>query len=154
MTSRERVLTALDHREPDRVPIDLGGMRSTGIHAIAYKNLKKFLKYNNKDVKIYDVFQQLALVEDNIRRRIHGDVVELKRLDGGFGSKINSWKKFRMFPDDGEYYVPENFNPEEQSDGSLLVKMNNKTVASMPKGGYYFDGRYFPLSGVTEKTKV
>ncbi|TYB94763.1 MAG: methyltransferase [Kosmotoga sp.] len=154
MTSRERVLTALDHKEPDRVPIDLGGMRSTGIHAIAYKNLKNFLKCRNKTVKIYDVFQQLALVEDNIRKRIHGDVVELKRLDGGFGTKINSWKKFQMFPDNGDYYVPGDFNPEEQGDGSLVVKNNNRVVASMPKGGYYFDGRYFPLSGITERSKI
>lgn len=154
MTSRERVLTALDHKEPDRVPIDLGGMRSTGIHAIAYKNLKNFLKCRNKTVKIYDVFQQLALVEDNVRKRIHGDVVELKRLDGGFGTRINSWKKFQMFPDNGEYYVPGDFNPEEQGDGSLVVKKNNRVVASMPKGGYYFDGRYFPLSGITERSKI
>ncbi|MFO7882532.1 MAG: uroporphyrinogen decarboxylase family protein [Kosmotogaceae bacterium] len=154
MTSKERVLTTLAHKEPDRVPIDLGGMRSTGIHAIAYKNLKEFLKYQNKAVKIYDVFQQLALVENDIRERVHGDVVELKRLDGGFGTKINRWKRFQMFPDGGEYYVPENFSPEVESDGSLVVKVNNKIVASMPSGGYYFDSRYFPLSGITEKSKI
>jgi hypothetical protein len=43
MTSRERVLTTLQHKEPDKVPIDFGGMRSTGIMAIAYSNLKKHL---------------------------------------------------------------------------------------------------------------
>ncbi len=154
MTSRERILTTLNHREPDRIPIDLGGMRSTGIHAIAYKNLKEFLNCRNKKVKIYDVYQQLALVESDIRKRVHGDVVELKRLDGGFGTKINCWKRLQMFPDEGEYYVPKNFYPEVESDGSLIIINNNKVVASMPKGGYYFDCCYFPLSGVTETSGI
>jgi len=41
LTSRERVMAAVDHREPDRVPIDLGGHRSSGIMAIAYAKLKE-----------------------------------------------------------------------------------------------------------------
>jgi len=36
MTSRERVLAALDHREPDRVPIDFSGHRSSGVAATVY----------------------------------------------------------------------------------------------------------------------
>jgi len=43
MTRRERVLAALDHKVPDRVPVDLGAMRSTGITAAAYGRLKKHL---------------------------------------------------------------------------------------------------------------
>ena len=43
MTSRERVVTALSHREPDRVPIDQGAMRSSGLMAIAYNRLKRHL---------------------------------------------------------------------------------------------------------------
>ncbi|MBP1602076.1 MAG: hypothetical protein H6Q06_2227, partial [Acidobacteria bacterium] len=43
MNSRERVLTTLNHREPDRIPIDLSGHRSSGIAAIAYSRLRKHL---------------------------------------------------------------------------------------------------------------
>ena len=39
MNSRERILTTLMHKEPDKIPIDLGGMRSTGLMAIAYNEL-------------------------------------------------------------------------------------------------------------------
>jgi uroporphyrinogen decarboxylase len=49
MTSRERVLTALRHREPDRVPIDLGGS-ATGIETEAYDNLKKKIGLDGKTV--------------------------------------------------------------------------------------------------------
>lgn len=44
MTKRERILTTLKHKEPDRIPVDLGGMDSTGITGIAYNKLKKFLR--------------------------------------------------------------------------------------------------------------
>ena len=43
MTSRERILAAIDHREPDRVPVDLGATPSSGISAIAYGKLKRHL---------------------------------------------------------------------------------------------------------------
>ena len=43
MTSRERVVMALNHEEADRVPIDFGAMRSTGINACAYNKLKAYL---------------------------------------------------------------------------------------------------------------
>ena len=60
MNSRERVIEAINHREPDMLPIDFGGMRSTGINARAYKNLKDYLGLKNGVIKLYDVFQQLA----------------------------------------------------------------------------------------------
>ena len=43
MNSRQRILTALDHKEPDRVPFDLGSCQVSGIHVVAYKNLRKAL---------------------------------------------------------------------------------------------------------------
>ena len=60
MTSRERIIEAISHREPDVLPVDFGGMRSTGISARAYKNLKDYLGIKEGTVKLYDVFQQLA----------------------------------------------------------------------------------------------
>ena len=47
MTSRERFLTALDHEEPDRVPLDLGSMMST-IAVEPYRQLKKYLGMKGK----------------------------------------------------------------------------------------------------------
>ncbi|AKJ65396.1 uroporphyrinogen decarboxylase family protein [Kiritimatiella glycovorans] len=58
MTSRERVLTALNHEEPDRVPIDLGG-NQTGIHKDAYRDLIEHLGIDD-EVTIMDPVQQLA----------------------------------------------------------------------------------------------
>lgn len=60
MTSRERVLSAIAHKEPDRVPVDMGATPSSGISAIAYSNLLKHLGRTDLPVQIYDVVQQLA----------------------------------------------------------------------------------------------
>ncbi|MHB1275289.1 MAG: hypothetical protein ACYC0D_05265, partial [Candidatus Humimicrobiaceae bacterium] len=43
MKSRERILAAVKHQEPDRVPIDFGGTICTTISATANKKLKEFL---------------------------------------------------------------------------------------------------------------
>jgi len=71
MTPRERVLTALDHREPDRVPIDLGG-NQTGIHKNAYARLMDFLGIDD-EIAISDAVQQLARPCEELLQRFHVD---------------------------------------------------------------------------------
>ena len=60
MTSRERILAAIAHQQPDRVPVDLSATPSSGISAIAYSNLIRHIGQQNLPVQIYDVVQQLA----------------------------------------------------------------------------------------------
>ncbi len=71
MTSRERVLRALDHKETDRVPIDLGGFQ-TGIHKRAYQDLQDYLGLN-ESIQIMDPVQMLARPSEDILRRFHVD---------------------------------------------------------------------------------
>jgi len=71
MTSRERVKMAINHKEVDRVPIDLGAMRSTGIATIAYNELRKKLGITKGLVKMYDFVQQLAYPEKEIMDMFH-----------------------------------------------------------------------------------
>jgi len=71
MTSRERVLAALTHTEPDRVPIDLGG-NQTGIHKFAYEAVLQHLGINDETV-IMDAVQQLARPCEKLLERFHVD---------------------------------------------------------------------------------
>ncbi|MCK5316028.1 MAG: hypothetical protein KAJ53_12925, partial [Anaerolineales bacterium] len=64
MNSRERVLMALNHKEPDKVPYDLGGTVVTGIHVQAYKNLRNYLGLPEVEPIVVDIFQQIAQVDD------------------------------------------------------------------------------------------
>ena len=71
MTPRERVLKALNHETPDRVPIDLGG-NQTGIHKNAYRALVKHLGITD-EVRIMDPVQQLAKPCEKLLERFHVD---------------------------------------------------------------------------------
>lgn len=71
LTSRERMLLALDHKQPDRVPIDLGG-NQTGIHKFAYANLIKHLGLN-EEIEIMDLVQQLAKPSEAVLERLRVD---------------------------------------------------------------------------------
>ena len=79
MTSRERVLAAIAHREPDRVPIDQGSMRSTGMMAITYNRLKEHLGVESGPAFLYDVVQQLAQPEEWFLERFHIDAIDIGR---------------------------------------------------------------------------
>jgi len=71
MTSRQRVLAAINHREPDRVPIDLGG-NQTGIHKFAYRALVEHLGIDDEPA-IVDAVQQLAGPCEAVLERLHVD---------------------------------------------------------------------------------
>ncbi len=86
MTSRDRLLTALDHREPDRVPFDLGSTQITGIHKIAYEKVRSALDLPRVEPRICDAIQGLALPDD--------DFVERFKIDtrGLFALNSHNWK--------------------------------------------------------------
>ncbi len=73
MRSRERVMAALDHEEPDMVPLDLGGNQS-GIHIVAYKNLLDFLNIDDKSISYSDFVQQSAKPCEELLQRLEIDV--------------------------------------------------------------------------------
>jgi uroporphyrinogen decarboxylase len=72
MTPRERVLKALNHEEPDRIPIDLGGFQ-TGIHRVAYQSLIDYLEYP-ETIRLCDPVQQLAIPSERVLERFHTDI--------------------------------------------------------------------------------
>ena len=78
MTSRERILTALRHKEPDRVPYDLSSTPVTGIHDVAYRNLRKALGLPPTEPHIWHLMQQLAWVEDDVHEAMQTDATGLR----------------------------------------------------------------------------
>jgi len=142
MSSRERVLRALAHQEPDRVPIDCGGMRSSGIAAIAYGRLKDYLALREGAVYVFDVRQQLAVIEPPVRERFGADVLSLD-LD-----QLGDWQPYTL-PDGRQALMPASYQFEAGQDGSLYWLDRGKRIAKLPNGGYYFDLIDFPLAGAT-----
>jgi uroporphyrinogen decarboxylase len=75
------VLITLDHREPDRIPFDLGSVQVTGIHEIAYRNLRQALGLPEVPVNLCDTIQGLATIEDDLAERLGIDLRGLYPLN-------------------------------------------------------------------------
>lgn len=141
MTSRERILSSVNHKEPDRVPLDLGATPSSGISAIAYNNLKKHLNIKDGNTRIYDVVQQLAQPEDEIIDRFGVDVLDIGRA---FNTENGDWYDITL-PDGGKAQYPAWFHPTKMPDGSQLVlDEDGDKIARMPVSGTFFDQTCFP----------
>lgn len=74
MNSRERVRLALDHREPDRVPFDLGGTGLSTIHVTAYHHLRDYLGLPEVKPRVAWIAEQLVRVDDDLAERLQVDV--------------------------------------------------------------------------------
>ena len=74
MNHRERLLTTLDHREPDRVPFDLGSTQVTGIHVVAYRRLREALGLPPVEPVLCDSIQQLARPAEDVLEQLGVDV--------------------------------------------------------------------------------
>ena len=141
MTSRERILAAIAHRQPDAVPVDLGATPSSGISALAYGRLKRHLGFAGGQTRIYDVVQQLAQPEDEILDRFHIDVVDLGRT---FNTRDADWYDIRMADGSAAQY-PAWFHPQATPDGGWKSYAPDGTeVAVMLKDMPFFDQSCFP----------
>ncbi len=116
-TSYERVKAALEHREPDRVPFDLGGTVLTGMNKAAYRNLRKYLGFPEVEIETYDAKQQLARINQDVLDRLMVDVrcvdpgqartslaTDLRR-EGDYHCYEDQWGiTWRMPIEDGLYF--------------------------------------------------
>ena len=139
MTSRERVRKAINFEEADRVPIDLGGTKATGIHVDAYIELGQYLGLDVELPKVYDQFQMLARVEEPVRRRLHADVVQVENLVETWGLANRRWKVFQTGRGN-DVLMPGEFDPVKDERGFLVLRdARGQAVAEMAPGGLYFD---------------
>ena len=163
MTSRERVAAALNFQKPDRVPIDLGGMRASSVAAPAYKKLKNRIGIASPTM-ILDSMQILAMVEPEVMDHFHIDVVPLDVSLGIWPLAQVSTGVHKQLFSGTEIYFPPGTNITEDSEGHwLLCDQADIPYARMPRGGYYFDfmrptmageidpGKFRPRNTVSEE---
>ena len=124
MNSRERLQAALNHQEPDRVPFDLGGTPQSGMHWIAYKNLRSYLGLPEVEIRIIDTIQQLAAIDE--------DVAEILKIDIHNVAPRSSARYNLVYRDEGNYTA----YTDEWGIGWRMPK----------KDGLYYDMYYWPLA--------
>lgn len=142
MTSRERVLAALNHREPDRVPIDFSGHRSSGIAAMAYPRLRAALGMSPVTVRIYDPVQQLAIVDEDVLTLFGVDTIEMGR---GFAIEPEHWANW-VLPDGTPCKMPAWALPDRGDGEWVLRSLSGRVLARMPDGAVFFDQTHWPFA--------
>lgn len=144
MNSRERVTLALNHKEPDRVPLDLGGSVVTCMHVSIVYKLRQALGLDTPGtpVKVIEPYQMLGEIRPDLADALGVDVVGLRAAKTMFGFKNEGWKPWALF-DGTPVLVPQGFNTEPEPNGDILMyPEGDKSVlpsGRMPRGGWYFD---------------
>jgi uroporphyrinogen-III decarboxylase len=151
MTSRERVLRTVNFQPTDRVPIDLGSMKASGIGVKAYNRLKTELGLAASSTRISDPRLMIACVEEELRQRFHVDVVPLDvSASAGELRPDGDWVAQTLY-DGAEGLLPPGTGIDTDAEGNwmLLDESGKPTSLRMPREGYYFDDVAFDKSNIT-----
>jgi len=142
MTGKERVLAALNHKEPAAVPVDFGATAVTGMHVNCVIALRERYGLEKRPVKVHEPYQMLGLVEDDLQRALGLDVEGVFAAETMFGFRNENWKPWPL--DDGrEVLVSKHFRTTKDANGDTLIypkgDSNAPPSGRMPKDGFFFD---------------
>ena len=142
MTSRQRILETINHRQPDRVPVDLGATGQTGMNASTLYRLRKALGLEEHPIEISEIFQLLGKVDPDMMQYAGADVIGLNNPSNMFGVPDGPLKPFRM-PDGTPTLIAQGNEYDVAEDGSVyMYPQGNRSVGPsghMPAGGSFFD---------------
>lgn len=143
MNSREQFLKTVNHRQPDRVVIDLGSTAVTGIHIQTISKLRRHFGLQRKPIRVIEPFQMLGEVDWELIDSIGIDVIGAWGKNSMFGFHNHSPYKEWKTPWGQRVMVPLNFNVTTDTNGDILMypegDISVPPSARMPKTGYFFD---------------
>lgn len=145
MTSRERIIKALNHEEPDRVPIDFGATYQTGINASALYRLRAHYGLEQKTIELFELMQMIGCVDEDLRYIVGADAIGLNEPADSLGNECfpgYEKKLFKMFDETPTYINAQNVVEYDEKGGIYMYPQGDRTVAPsayMPAGGYFFD---------------
>lgn len=143
-------MAALNHRQPDRVPVDLSGHRSSGIAGMAYAKLRKELGLPERPIRIYDPVQQLAVVDDDVLERFGVDTIELGRA---FCLEEKYWVDW-VLPDGTPCQMPYWAKPDRCPNEWVLRSKTGRVLGRMPDDVWYFEQAHFPFAEADDLDRV
>ena len=139
--SRQRVLDALTHRQPDRIPLDFGSTSVTGIHVSAVAALRDYYGLPHGRVKVHEPYQMLGLIEEDLQQALGVDVQGVLRRKTMFGFANENWKPWTF--NGLEVLVAGQFNVTvDENQDTLIYPEGDLSVpasARMPQGFHFFD---------------
>jgi len=140
-TSRQRVLNAINHVQSDKVPVDFSGHRSSGINPETYRKLRQYLGLPERPIKVYDMVQQLAILDEDALDRFGVDTIELGR---GFSLSDQDWKPWTL-TDGTECLIPTFIDVRREGTNWVLYNGSPARPVGVQKPGMnFFDQTYWP----------
>jgi len=142
MNSKERVQASLNHKQPDKIPMDFGGTAVTGMHASTVAALRDHYSLEKRLVKVHEPYQCLGLIEEDLQEAIGVDVTAVNSRNTWFGFPNTDWKEWTM--NDGlKVLVSKDFNYTIDEKGDTLLYPQGDVTAPasgrMPNSGHFFD---------------
>lgn len=142
MTSRERVVLAIEHKACDAIPFDVGATFATGVSAIVLSKLRDAYGLEKKPIRVFDPYQMLGEVENDLLDAIGADAIGLWNSTTLFGTSNRSYKPWPIYPGI-ELLVGSNFNTSYDESGNLMAyprgDISKSPSGIMPHKGCYFD---------------
>jgi uroporphyrinogen-III decarboxylase len=142
LTSRERVNLAINHKEPDRIPFDLGSTACSSIHGVELRRLRKKLGLEDKLSKVIDPMMFISDIEEDVIDALGIDVVGVYPQGTLLGYRNENWKPWTL-PDGSEVLMGGGFVSTTGEDGTVYAYPEGDTSlppsAKMAKNGLYFD---------------
>jgi hypothetical protein len=142
MTSKQRLVAAINHQAPDGIPIDFGSCSVTGMHVSCVAALREHYGLERKPVKVHEPGQMLGLIEEDLKQAMGVDVDGVFRRKTGYGFPLTGWKPWRTLQG-LEVLVPGGFNTSLAPNGDTLLHPEGDLSAPpsgrMPRDGYFFD---------------
>lgn len=142
MNARERVVAAINHRQPDKIPLDLGGTSCSTLHVSCVRQLQERYGLPDKPVTTLSLSFMTGIVPDELADRMAVDTVPAIARGGAFGMPREDYKLWTT-PDGQEVWVPGVFNPTPDGEGGWFAHPQGDT--SCPPSGHmptkcaYFD---------------
>lgn len=140
-TGRERLIETLNHRQPDRIPIDFGGTAVTGMHVSCVAALREYYGLEKRPVRVHEPFQMLGTLDDDLREAMGLDVTGVFARNTMFGFPAEGWKTWNF--NGLDVMVPRDFNISTDTNGDTLIypegDLSVRPSGRMPRGGYFFD---------------
>jgi len=143
MNSKDQFLKTINHRQADRIVVDLGSTAVTGIHVKTVSNLRHHFGLQRKPIRVIEPFQMLGEVGWELIDSIGIDVIGAWGKNNMFGFHNHSPYKEWKTPWGQRVMVPLGFNVKTDEKSDVLMYPEGDTSippsAKMPKSGYFFD---------------
>jgi hypothetical protein len=142
MTSRERILQAIDHRATDRIPVDFGSGNVTGIHCSVVADLRRHFGLEDHPVRVPEPLGMLGTIEDDLKDAMGIDTTNLPPPKTNSGFPNDRWMEFRT-PWGQIIEVTAHLKFRQDPNGDLFLFAHEDPsappTAHMPAGGFFFD---------------